>query len=321
MQNNRVYGKISSSRLVMLPAVIFYAGLIGWLLLNADNRDASKQGAAVVVPMEATETTTVADHSGPDPDTKQDNTVTLNSVAGSDNAVHNPSPGETKTSGIDFLSQSTQPTTHNTPSTESQTPDSDEDGVADHSDLCPDSPGVAGNRGCPADTDSDGLPDVQDQCPEQAGDLSFGGCPADSDADGMPDDSDYCPNTAGEITTNGCPAEIATLKTIASEIAFESASSRLTDKSKAILTKAARMLVRYPQISLTVAGHTDDQGDETINLKLSEQRARACVNYLANQGIDAKRMTAVGYGETRPLVPNNTADARKQNRRVEFILG
>ena len=208
-----------------------------------------------------------------------------------------------------------------------QTPfDTDNDGLADFEDLCPQSQGVRANRGCPADADEDGLPDEQDQCPEIAGVLSNGGCPADTDA--LADELDACSEIAGSQNNQNClehaaeqhSDKTATVSSIATDITFETASSRLTEKSKILLDEVARILSKYPSIKLTVEGHTDDLGDAAINLKLSEQRARACVSYLSRKGIDNTRMSATGYGETRPLSANSSADARRRNRRVAFNL-
>jgi len=226
--------------------------------------------------------------------------------------------------------------------------DSDGDGVMDSFDLCPQSAGVAVNRGCPADRDADGLPDNQDQCPDQVGTVESGGCPADSDsdgvsdkldacpdvagdannqgcpndrdADGVADTDDACPDIAGDSASNGCPEETTQVTSIGTGITFETASSRLTAESRVLLDSVARILARYPGVNLLVEGHTDDSGDADINLRLSEQRARACTTYLASKGIDPARMQAIGFGETQPLVPNDTADARRRNRRVEFKL-
>lgn len=229
--------------------------------------------------------------------------------------------------------------------------DSDGDGVIDSEDLCPQSSGVAENRGCPADSDADGLPDNQDQCPELrgtlensgcpvldqdndgvedaldqcidvAGDEANGGCPAviDSDGDGVADADDACPENDGAGSEDGCPAETRSLESLGTEISFETASATLTDESKELLDVVASILQKYPAVKLLVEGHTDNQGQAAINLRLSEQRARACTTYLARLGIAEQRMQAIGYGDTQPLVPNDSADARKQNRRVEFKL-
>ena len=230
--------------------------------------------------------------------------------------------------------------------------DSDGDGVIDSEDLCPQSSGVAENRGCPADSDADGLPDDQDQCPEQRGSLENGGCPiVDQDNDGVEDDVDQCIDVAGDADNNGCPAvidsdgdgvadnddscpqdagagsadgcpveETRTLESLGTEITFETASATLTEESKELLDVVASILQKYPAVNLLVEGHTDNQGQAAINLRLSEQRARACTTYLARQGIAESRMQAIGYGDTQPLVPNDSAEARKKNRRVEFKL-
>ncbi len=334
MDNSKTSEKPSGSGIIMLPAVVFYAGMVFWFLSSAGGNSSSDSDTARVVPMENTSTGSAQDAPPNDPDGGSDFVVDVGITVESDvgnTSAETQNINTTVATGTDNTndrsvadSSSSAATSNPLPATDQQQasiPDSDGDGVADHADLCPDSLGVADNRGCPADTDSDGLPDAQDQCPDQAGNLNLGGCPLDSDADGLPDDSDQCPDTAGDAAVEGCPAEFSTLKTIAGQISFDSASSRLTDESKQLLTQAARILGRYPQINITVAGHTDDQGDQSINLKLSEQRARACLNYLVKQGIDAERMTAIGYGESRPLIPNSTAAARDKNRRVEFIPG
>ncbi|MCB1733535.1 MAG: OmpA family protein, partial [Halieaceae bacterium] len=69
-----------------------------------------------------------------------------------------------------------------------------------------------------------------------------------------------------------------------------------------------------------VQGHTDDRGDDTSNLRLSQRRAEAVVEYLVNNGVDAGRLTARGYGELVPIEPNETKQGRAENRRVEFKI-
>lgn len=84
-------------------------------------------------------------------------------------------------------------------------PDTDKDGIADKDDACPDEAGSAANKGCP-DTDSDGVIDSQDACPEAAGSVEMKGCP-DTDKDGVADPADKCPSVAGPKENNGCPFE------------------------------------------------------------------------------------------------------------------
>lgn len=226
--------------------------------------------------------------------------------------------------------------------------DTDGDGVLDNEDLCPQSAGVSENRGCPADSDADGLPDAQDQCPDQRGPVESGGCPADkdgdgvedaldqcadivgdadndgcptdSDGDGVADNVDECPDEDGNGKENGCPDETLELETLGADISFETASATLTQESQELLDVVANILNKYETVKLLVEGHTDDQGRPEINLKLSEQRARACTSYLARQGVAEERMEAVGLGDTQPLVPNTSEENRKRNRRVEFKL-
>src|SRR5690625_1557759 len=81
--------------------------------------------------------------------------------------------------------------------------DTDDDGIPDEEDRCPQTPGPEEFQGCP-DTDGDGIPDIDDQCPEVAGEAEFDGCP-DTDGDGIPDYEDDCPEVAGEAEFNGCP--------------------------------------------------------------------------------------------------------------------
>jgi outer membrane protein OmpA-like peptidoglycan-associated protein len=71
---------------------------------------------------------------------------------------------------------------------------------------------------------------------------------------------------------------------------------------------------------IAIHGHTDDQGDEASNLVLSENRAKSVVEYLVSQGISKNRLSFKGFGESKPKVPNTTAEGRAKNRRTEFLL-
>lgn len=71
---------------------------------------------------------------------------------------------------------------------------------------------------------------------------------------------------------------------------------------------------------VSIEGHTDDQGSDTYNQKLSEQRAKSVVDYLVSKGIDAKRLASKGLGESKPIASNATEEGKEQNRRVEFII-
>jgi outer membrane protein OmpA-like peptidoglycan-associated protein len=69
-----------------------------------------------------------------------------------------------------------------------------------------------------------------------------------------------------------------------------------------------------------VEGHTDSKGSDAYNIKLSQRRANAVRDYLIAHGVEADRLVAVGYGETRPVADNGTAEGRARNRRVEFTI-
>lgn len=105
-------------------------------------------------------------------------------------------------------------------------------------------------------------------------------------------------------------------------INFETGSATLTANSRYELDNLVTALTTYPNMVIEVAGHTDNTGDPAANLALSGQRAASVVNYLTNKGIAASRLQAKGYGDTKPLVANDSPENRAKNRRTEFtILG
>lgn len=75
-----------------------------------------------------------------------------------------------------------------------------------------------------------------------------------------------------------------------------------------------------PQVTAEIYGHADSTGPSTYNEKLSYKRAQAVINYLVGKGIDAKRLSAKGFGESQPVAPNTTTEGRQKNRRVELNL-
>jgi outer membrane protein OmpA-like peptidoglycan-associated protein len=86
------------------------------------------------------------------------------------------------------------------------------------------------------------------------------------------------------------------------------------------LDQLSAYLLSHPEVQAEMAGHTDDVGEAVDNQRLSERRAGAVRRYLIEQGVDAKRITYQGYGESRPVAENDTAEGRQQNRRVECVL-
>ncbi len=203
-------------------------------------------------------------------------------------------------------------------------PDSDGDGVADKDDACPNEAGLPALSGCP-DADGDGVADGDDECPSEAGPAENNGCPwPDTDGDGVLDKDDECPDTAGTVANNGCPEvteEVqAQLNEYARTILFDTGKASLKPESTSVFVDIIRILEEYPNSRFTVEGHTDSVGSNELNQRLSEERANSVRDFLINEGIDASRLEAVGYGEERPIASNNTRDGRAQNRRVEINL-
>ncbi len=102
---------------------------------------------------------------------------------------------------------------------------------------------------------------------------------------------------------------------------FPSGSAELTPQLLQLMPVGAGILTRNPTLLLTVEGHTDDIGSEESNQALSVARAESAKDWFVNAGIDPARVFAVGYGESRPIADNETAEGRAQNRRIEFRLG
>ncbi|HDP80782.1 MAG TPA: OmpA family protein [Spirochaetes bacterium] len=110
------------------------------------------------------------------------------------------------------------------------------------------------------------------------------------------------------------------LKIRISNIEFAFDSAKLTPRAFPVLNRVADILKKYAAYHVLVEGHTDDIGEEEYNLTLSEGRARAVRDYLIGRGIAAERLEFRGMGETAPFMPNTSAENRRRNRRVEFIL-
>jgi len=219
-------------------------------------------------------------------------------------------------------------------------PDADRDGLKDSLDACPFEVGVNERDGCPKlmDGDGDGYYDPRqyqapegkvDACPGTVGVPEYDGCPVpDTDGDGFDDLHDACvekaENLNGYEDDDGCPDEIPLrvrkiLGTIQG-IRFGFLSAALTEDSKPIIVRAAKVLAKYPQLRLEIQGHTDSDGDPDANLNLSRKRAESVRAELIRAGVDEARLIAVGYGGKDPMASNETEDGRAKNRRIEFRL-
>ncbi len=101
-------------------------------------------------------------------------------------------------------------------------------------------------------------------------------------------------------------------------VEFEVTSFQLTPKGIALLDEVLAALRNAPEVRVVITGHTDAQGSAAANQLLSEQRARAVLDYMVANGEDPARFDIVGYGETRPVASNDTEEGRQKNRRIEF---
>jgi outer membrane protein OmpA-like peptidoglycan-associated protein len=220
---------------------------------------------------------------------------------------------------------------------ETKVSDRDGDGYPDDIDKCPDikedGKPPHPSDGCPADADrdGDGIPDSEDACPDvpedKDGIQDQDGCPEqDADNDGVPDGEDRCPTTPGKAAKiaekNGCPSLISfnddgEIKLL-EPIQFETGKSTIKAVSYPILDEVVALLNSRKDLRIGVYGHTDSVGADDMNMRLSKDRAAACVRYLVDKGIAGNRLQSEGFGETKPVSTNETPEGRAKNRRTEF---
>lgn len=213
--------------------------------------------------------------------------------------------------------------------------DTDQDGVYDGLDQCPDTPRGerVNSKGCSEDSDGDGVEDSADKCPNTPRGTKVGrdGCPADSDGDGVTDDKDRCPDTprGANVDSQGCPEKesapgaLAVIpekkKSVVLEgVNFETNSARLQSSSTAVLDRVAEGLKANPEARVEIGGHTDSQGADAYNMKLSRDRANSVRDYLVSKGVSKSQLETRGYGETKAIADNKTDSGRAVNRRVEL---
>jgi outer membrane protein OmpA-like peptidoglycan-associated protein len=109
-------------------------------------------------------------------------------------------------------------------------------------------------------------------------------------------------------------------KVVLNNILFETGKSVLTSGSFTELNRLFNILLDNPLMRIEISGHTDNTGSQAINFKLSENRAKAVVDYLVQMGINRGRMDFRGYGSLQPISDNATSQGRAENRRVEFKI-
>jgi len=215
-------------------------------------------------------------------------------------------------------------------------PDTDSDGVPNTGDRCPseaeDRDGNLDADGCKdPDDDGDELEDAAERCPRQAedwdGHQDEDGCPdLDNDADGVSDARDACPFHAGSTALEGCARSEYPGVTIlekelrlANAVEFEERTATIRSVSLPSLDALAAVLQERVHIALEIAAHTDSQGDPEGNMQLTQEQANAVARYLVERGVSAPRLTAKGYGDTRPIESNSTSRGRAINRRLELL--
>lgn len=137
------------------------------------------------------------------------------------------------------------------------------------------------------------------------------GC-ADPDGDGVCAEDDQCPNTPKGATVNkfGC--------WVIKGINFDTDKSNIKPQYHGLLHSVIKVIKQNPGLKVEVQGHTDNQGSANYNLGLSDRRANSVMNYFVKHGISASRLSAQGYGLTKPVDTNATAAGRANNRRVEL---
>ena len=137
----------------------------------------------------------------------------------------------------------------------------------------------------------------------------------DEDGDGVPDNIDKCPGTPAGVVVDEFGCEKVIRLNLGVHFAFDSA--KVNDAAKKEIDKVTDYLNTTDNYKVLLEGHTDSTGNANYNQKLSERRANSVKNVLVNQGLEADRITTVGYGETQPVATNATKEGRAQNRRVD----
>ena len=138
----------------------------------------------------------------------------------------------------------------------------------------------------------------------------------DTDGDGVVDRVDQCPNSEANAIVDETGCVIA----VNLKVLFDFDKATIKEAYTAKLNRFAEVLQTYPSVKTKLSAHTDSLGTEEYNLKLSQERANAVKQALINLGIKENRISTVGYGESKPVASNATAEGRAQNRRVEATV-
>lgn len=212
--------------------------------------------------------------------------------------------------------------------------DADGDQVFDGLDQCADTPrgATVDAKGCTSDSDGDQVLDGLDRCPDtrRGATVDSLGCPNDADTDGVPDGIDKCPDTPTvlKVDQDGCPIGMVERETELldtgmirlGDVNFETGKAALMPDATSSLDVVGAVVSKWPQLQIEIGGHTDARGSNAFNRKLSEDRVKSVLDYLIQKfpALNRGQFTVKGYGESKPLVPNNSDENMAKNRRVEF---
>lgn len=205
--------------------------------------------------------------------------------------------------------------------------DSDADGIADAEDNCPELKGCI--NGCP-DMDGDGVIDPNDECPEVFGNPDNKGCPMLVDEQPIvvsdvvkPTEPNIEPNNNVEKRkepisnySSRLEQEIAHTSTTIYTVFFDYNSSVINPAIRKELDLVASVMVKNPEYYMVLEGHTDSKGSDKYNKWLSGRRVDKVMNYLVSQGVKRNKIEVIKYGESKPLLPNDSATGMEKNRRV-----
>jgi OOP family OmpA-OmpF porin len=176
--------------------------------------------------------------------------------------------------------------------------DSDGDGVKDNRDDCPNTPPRV-------EVDERGCPKAAPMPPTKR-------TPTDRDGDGVVDGKDKCPDTpmGAAVDARGC--------WIVKGVKFDYDKSNIKPMYNSNLDNIVTILKKNPGLMIRIEGHTDNKGSMNYNMRLSLERAKSVRDYLVKKGIEKKRLSVSGFGFSRPVKPNDTAEGRAFNRRAEL---
>ena len=185
-----------------------------------------------------------------------------------------------------------------------------------------------------ADTDGDGLKDGDEVLKYKTNPLK-----TDTDGEGLNDSDEVMKHKTNPLkvdTDDGSIDDFSEVKRgtdplnveddvvkigvpiVLEGITFGTGKADITPESEVTLQKALKTLTTYSDISVEISGHTDNVGRAKSNQRLSELRANAVRDWLISKGVDGSRISAVGYGQEKPVVPNDTKENKQKNRRIEF---